>query len=264
MPDTDNPGSDELLFELTDGIGLLTFNRPEAFNAITMAMYTQLEQICNSLSDRKDVKALILTGAGKKAFAAGTDISQFRDFSGAQDALDYENRIDSVLSALERCPVPTIAAIPGACIGGGAGIAAACDLRLATNELKFGFPIARTLGNCLSSATLTRLSALVGAGRLRELIFTARLMKADEALQIGLVMEVHESHDALMNRAQELATSVAGHAPLTLRATKEGLRRLATSDYRDDDLITLCYTSADFKEGMTAFLQKRKPDWQGR
>ena len=254
---------DELLFDVNDGIGLLTFNRPSAYNAITMDMYIELQQICEALSTRDDVKALILTGAGEKAFAAGTDIGQFRDFAGADDALEYEKRIDSVLSALERCPVPTIAAISGACIGGGAGIAAACDMRLATTELKFGFPIARTLGNCLSAATLVRLSALVGAGRLRELIFTARLMNADEAMQIGLIMHQHKSHEALMNHAKTLATMVSGHAPLTLQATKEGLRRVAKSDFRDEDLIVKCYTSQDFREGMTAFLEKRKPQWRG-
>jgi len=176
--------TDELLFEVENGIGVLTFNRPQAYNAITMAMYDELEGICESMSNRSDVKAMIITGAGGKAFAAGTDISQFREFSSADDALEYEKRIDRVLSALERCPVPTIAAIPGACIGGGAGIAAACDLRIATTRLKFGFPIARTLGNCLSASTLTRLSALLGASRLREIIFTARLIGAQEAMEL--------------------------------------------------------------------------------
>jgi len=256
--------TDELLFEVKDNIGLLTFNRPDAYNAITMAMYDQLKKTCESLSTRNDVKALILTGAGEKAFAAGTDISQFRDFSSADDALNYEKGIDEVLSALERCPVPTIAAISGACIGGGAGIAAACDLRISTTTLKFGFPISRTLGNCLSAATLARLSTLLGASRLREIIFTARLIEIDEAMQIGLVMAQHDDHESLMKNALELSQKVAGHAPLTLRATKEGLRRLAASSVADEDLIAQVYTSDDFREGMNAFLEKRKPQWQGR
>jgi len=235
--------TDELLFEVENGVGVLTFNRPHAHNAITMAMYDELERICESMSSRSDVKAIIITGAGGKAFAAGTDISQFREFSGADDALDYEQRIDRVLSALERCPVPTIAAIPGACIGGGAGIAAACDLRIASTRLKFGFPIARTLGNCLSASTLTRLSALLGSSRLREIIFTARLIEAPEAMKIGLIIEQHDENGALMAHAQELAKLVSSHAPLTLQATKEGLRRLATSDFRDEDLIARVYTS---------------------
>ena len=256
--------TDELLFEIEDGIGILTFNRPDAYNAITMDMYDQLEKTCQSLTARTNIKALILKGAGEKAFAAGTDISQFRHFSSAEDALNYEKRIDQVLSALERCPIPTIAAISGACIGGGAGIAATCDLRIATSRLKFGFPIARTLGNCLSTASLTRLSTLLGAGRLREIIFTARLIEIDEAMHIGLVAAQHDDHESLMTHALELATTVAGHAPLTLQATKEGLRRLSTSNVEDADLITRVYTSSDFGEGIDAFLGKRKPQWTGR
>ena len=130
---------------------------------------------------------MVLTGAGDKAFAAGTDIGQFRDFRTADDAIAYEAKLDRVLGALERCAVPTIAAVSGACTGGGAGIAAACDLRLASApNARFGFPIARTLGNCLSMANVARLSALIGAARVTEMIFTARLFSASEALAVGL------------------------------------------------------------------------------
>ena len=213
------------------------------------------------------VKAIIVTGAGDKAFAAGTDISQFRAFKTPADALAYEERIDAVMTAVERCPVPTIAAIHGACTGGGAGIAAACDLRLTSKDLKFGFPIARTLGNCLSTSNLMRLVSLVGAGRTRELIFTARLIGADEAAALGLVSEVLETQDALMTRAEELADQMAAFAPLTLRATKEALRRLKEAQQsvlEDRDLIEMCYMSEDFREGLEAFLGKRRPDWKGR
>lgn len=177
----------------------------------------------------------------------------------------YEQRIDAVLSALERCPVPTIAALAGACTGGGAGIAAACDLRIATHDLRFGFPIARTLGNCLSAANLARLSALLGAGRVREVIFTSRLVDAQEALTLGLVSELVNDHDELMGRAKALALQLMAQAPLTLRATKEALRRLGCADQvEDQDLIVMCYTSDDFREGLEAFLGKRKPNWTGR
>ena len=141
----------DLLYELRDGIARITFNRPQARNAFTFAMYERLAEICREANDDRSIKAMILTGAGDKAFAAGTDIIQFRAFKTPEDALDYEARIDRVLGALERCRVPTIAAIAGACTGGGAGIAACCDLRIAhRRRAKFGFPIARTLGNCLS------------------------------------------------------------------------------------------------------------------
>ncbi len=256
----------DMLFEQSDGIGIVTFNRPDARNALTFEMYDRLKEICETAGDTPDLKALIVTGAGGKAFAAGTDISKFRAFEAPEDALAYEARIDAVLTAVESCAVPTIAAICGACTGGGGAIAAACDLRLVTRDLKFGFPIARTLGNCLSNASLSRLVALIGAGRTRELIFTARLVGAEEALATGLAAEVLDDEDRLMVRANELARQIAGYAPLTLKATKEALRRLRLrqTDSQDEDLITMCYMSEDFREGLEAFLGKRKPDWKGR
>ncbi len=255
----------ELLYRVADGIGWITLNRPRARNALTFAMYEGLAEICGRAPQEGDAKVLVIVGAGEKAFAAGTDISQFRSFETREDALTYEARIDRVLSAVECCPLPTIAAIAGACTGGGAGIAAACDLRIASGDLRFGFPIARTLGNCLSAASLARLSALIGQGRVRELVFTARLVAAEEALAAGLVSEVLADRDAVMARAEELARTIAGHAPLTLRATKEALRRLrvAAAEVDDHDLIELCYLSADFREGLEAFLGKRKPEWKG-
>lgn len=267
MTDTATATADELLYEVRDGIGYITLNRPQARNAFTFAMYTRLAEICAAAPTDGSVKAIVVHGAGDKAFAAGTDIAQFRSFTTAQHALDYEKRIDAVMEAIERCPVPTIAAIHGACTGGGAGIAAACDLRICSEDLKFGFPIARTLGNCLSTSNLLRLVTLIGAGRTRELIFTARLVGAAEAQAVGLVSEVLADRDAVMARAAELAEQMGTFAPLTLRATKESLRRMKEAQrgqLDDSDLISLCYTSEDFREGMEAFLGKRKPDWKGR
>jgi enoyl-CoA hydratase/carnithine racemase len=253
----------ELLYDVRDGIGRITFNRPQARNSLTFNMYERLAQICSDAGKDRSLKVLILTGAGDKAFAAGTDINQFRAFKTPQDAIDYETRIDRILGALEQCQVPTIAAINGACAGGGAGIAACCDLRIGTRTAKFGFPIARTLGNCLSMSSLGRLSALIGAARLKEIIFTARLIEADEAHQVGLLNEVVEDRPALERRADELARLIAGHAPLTLRATKQGLLRMQPKPGEDEDLILMCYQSRDFREGMDAFLNKRQPQWTG-
>jgi enoyl-CoA hydratase len=252
--------TDELLYEAAGGIGRITFNRPQARNALTFPMYERLAAIA---ADPGDVRVLILTGAGDKAFAAGTDINQFRSFSSGQDALDYEARIDRVVGTLERCRVPTIAAIAGACTGGGAAIAAGCDLRIAAASARFGFPIARTLGNCLSMSNIARLAALVGPARVTEMIFTARLYSAAEALAAGLVTEVLPDQPALEARATELATLLTGHAPLTMRATKEALRRLRDSLPPDEDLIRMAYESQDFREGMEAFLTKRAPVWRG-
>jgi enoyl-CoA hydratase/carnithine racemase len=256
--------ADDLRYEVRDQVGFVTFNRPHARNALTFAMYERLAEICESLGHDQSVKVLVLSGAGDKAFAAGTDISQFRAFSTAQDALDYEARIDRVLGTLERCAVPTIAAIAGACTGGGAGIAACCDMRIGATTARFGFPIARTLGNCLAMSNLARLAALIGPSRVKDIIFTARLVEAEEALRIGLLSEVVEPA-ALTTRAEALARLIAGHAPLTLRSTKEALRRLQPKLGREEgkDLILMCYMSADFREGMDAFLNKREPQWKG-
>lgn len=258
--------TDELLYDVRNGIGRVTFNRPQARNALTFAMYERLAAICGEIGPGSSVKALIITGAGDKAFAAGTDISQFRDFRTAEDGLAYEAKMDRIIDTLERCPVPTIAAIAGACTGGGAAIAAACDLRIAAANARFGFPIARTLGNCLSMANYARLVALIGPARTKEVIFSARLVEAPEAQAIGLVGEVLPDHAALVARADALAQTLAGHAPLTLRATKEALRRIreTMSAADGDDLVVMCYTSADFREGMAAFLEKRAPNWSGR
>jgi enoyl-CoA hydratase/carnithine racemase len=271
VPSPTGAPDDELVYSTDEaGIARVVLNRPQARNALTFAMYRGLITCCETISADPAVKVLVITGAGDKAFAAGTDISQFRTFSTAEDALSYERFMDQVLGSLERLRVPTIAAIAGACTGGGAAIAAACDLRLATRDARFGFPIARTLGNCLSLGNLKRLSNLVGPARVKDMIFTARLVGAEEALAIGLVGEVLEDRAALTARADALATLLTGHAPLTMQATKEGLRRLAEEDTSDDgprpgdDLILQCYMSDDFREGMEAFLGKRPPRWSGR
>ena len=256
--------TDELLFRQTGETGVITFNRPEARNALTFDMYESLATLCESVLDKSlGIKSLIITGAGDKAFAAGTDIAAFRDFSGEEDALGYERRMDRVLGLLESLPIPTVAAIRGACTGGGAAIAACCDLRVASEDIRFGFPIARTLGNCLSVGNLSRLVELLGASRTREILMTSRLIKMDEALTIGLV---NESVADPLDRAHALCEIMHGHAPLTMAASKEGLRRLRehAAAVEGDDLIIQCYTSQDFREGMDAFLAKRKPDWQGR
>jgi len=258
-----NSANTEIIYSVSNGIATLTFNRPHARNALTFEMYDELADIAKSLCDNhSDIHALVITGAGDKAFAAGTDISRFRDFNSTDDALNYERRMDHVLGLLESVPIPTIAAIHGACTGGGAAIAACCDIRISDSNLKYGFPIARTLGNCLSIANLSRLVYLLGAGRTREIILTARLIRADEAITIGLISEVNQNP---LNRALEIAATMKDHAPLTMAATKEGLRRLRekAADIENDDLIVQCYTSNDFKEGLTAFLDKRKPQWTG-
>ena len=254
----------DLTHEIRYNVLWITFNRPQSRNALTFEMYEGLADLCRGVPTDGSLHAVVVSGAGGKAFAAGTDMTQFRAFDSAQDALEYEAKIEAVLEAVERCSLPTVAAINGACTGGGAAIAAACDLRIASASLKFGFPIARTLGNCLAAGNLARLSALMGAGRVREMIFTARLIEAEEAKACGLVSEVLPDEDALMQRAEALAQHLGKMAPLTLRATKEAMRRNRAAVRVDDaDLIELCYMSRDFRHGLEAFLAKEKPEWTG-
>jgi enoyl-CoA hydratase len=256
---------DELLYEVRDGVGYVTLNRPQARNALTFAMYDRLAEICDKAKE-SGLKAILVTGAGDKAFAAGTDISQFRAFDKEKDALDYEARIDRVMDSIERCKVPMIAAIHGACTGGGASIAACCDLRIASRSMKYGFPVARTLGNCLSLKSYLRLIYLVGPVLVKDIVFRSRLVEADEALAKGLVIELTENQETLMQRAEEITRLVASHAPLTLQATKEAILRLRPKvpHGEGNDLVLMCYMSQDFREGMDAFLNKRKPVWKGK
>lgn len=256
---------DELLIERDGTIATLTLNRPDKRNALTFEMYEGLAKFCREAADDAGLRAIVITGAGGKAFAAGTDISQFRDFDGSKDGLGYESKMDGILSDIESCPKPVIAAINGACTGGGAAIAGLCDVRLATPDMVFGFPIARTLGNCLSVASLQRMSALLGAARTKDLIFTSRLIGADEALAIGLVSEILPDISALEARVKELAEQISGYAPITLQVTKEMFLRMAAAypPVEDKDLIAHCYGSNDFREGLEAFLAKRKANWTG-
>jgi enoyl-CoA hydratase/carnithine racemase len=259
------PATDELIYERRDGVAILTFNRPQARNAMTWAMYDGLYQTCEHVDADERVRVLVLTGAGDRAFVAGTDIGQFTVFSTAENALRYERNGDRYSSRLAAVKKPVIAAIKGYAVGGGAGIAMACDLRLAAPNARFGVPIARTLGNTLSSATFHRMVGLIGPARAKELLFTARFVEAEEGRAIGLFNEVVPL-EQLDDRAMELARQLAGHAPLTLRAVKEAISRVLvegpTAD--TDDLILSVYLSEDFKEGVSAFLEKRPANWRGR
>ena len=258
-------GADEVLFEKRDGIAWLTFNRPEQRNAMTFGMYDRLSAICKELNSDPSVRVLLLRGAGDKAFVAGTDIAQFRSFNTPEHSVAYEKKMDLVFDALEDVRVPTIAAIQGACTGGGAGIAAACDLRIGAPSAKFGFPIARTLGNTLSMRNFARLAGLIGVARTKDIIFLARLMDAAEMKAIGLLNEVTGEND-LYARAEELARTLLEHAPITLQTAKQALNQVLRSwtPTSGNEHVLRAYLSADFKEGIEAFLSKRKPRWSGK
>jgi enoyl-CoA hydratase/carnithine racemase len=247
------------------GIAWVVFDRPEARNALTFALWERLREIAGELNADEHVRVVVLTGVDARAFVSGTDIGEFRAFAGADDGVAYEARIETVIAALEAVRVPAIAAIAGACTGGGVSIAAACDLRIGAPSARIGVPIARTLGNCISLHNVARVAEIVGLDAVKALLLTGKLMDAAEARQAGFLNEVVEDDERLHAHAQALAEQVAALAPLTLRASKEMSRRLRASAPQPDaeDLIRLCYGSADFREGLTAFLDKRRPRWSG-
>jgi enoyl-CoA hydratase len=198
------------------------------------------------------VRVLVLRGAGERAFVAGTDIRRFLEFSSGEDGLEYERTIDRVVGRLERVRVPAIALVDGFAMGSGLALAAACDLRICTPGAVFGLPIARTVGNCLSMENYARLAALIGEARLKDIVFTARRVPADEALAIGLATEVVEDAEA---RVVELAEQLAGHAATTLWASMEALRRLRPAA-DGDDLVREVYGSEEFRARVRAFLAR--------
>ena len=260
-----SPAGEHVLVEREGGIVTLTFNRPEARNAMTWDMYQRLHDTCEEVDADDSVRVLVLKGAGGKAFVAGTDIGQFTEFKTGEDGLRYERDGDRRTGRIARVGKPVIAQIQGYAVGGGFGIAAGADIRIATPDARFGAPIARTLGNCLSMQAVARYVDLLGPSRFKELIFTARLMPAEEALAAGFVHEI-VAPDALDARVRELAETLASHAPITLWVTKEAVRRLQAGRALPDgdDLIATTYGSADFREGVRAFVEKRPPRWTGK
>ena len=256
-----------VLFDVDGPVAFLTFNRPEARNAMTWEMYEALVEACDRVDADANVRVFVLRGAGGKAFVSGTDIGQFTGFSTRDDVVGYEARLDAVVDRLERVRAATIAQIDGVAAGGGCVIAIACDLRLCTPQSTLGVPVARTLGNCLSAANYTRLRDLVGPAKVKELMFTGRLVDGHEALSSGLVNRVVDAA-SIDGAVRELAATIAGNAPLTIRATKEALRRIQAHQRLDasavEDLITMCYLSEDFKGAVQAFLDKKAPVFRGR
>ena len=255
------------LFAVEGATASLTFNRPEARNAMTWDMYEALVEACDRVDDMEAVRVFVLRGEGGKAFIAGTDISQFTGFASRDDAIAYERRIDSVIDRLERVSAATIAQVQGVAAGGGCAIALACDLRVCTPDAQFGIPVARTLGNCLSAANYARLLDMIGPSLVKDLLFTGRLVDATEAASLGLVARMADP-STIDDAVRELTATIVANAPLTIRATKEAVRRIQASRRIDaaqaDDLIAMCYSSDDFKEGVAAFLAKRPPTFKGR
>ncbi len=253
-----------LSVSLTDGVLQVVFDRPQARNAMTFQMYEELHDACARADADEAVRVMVLRGAGGH-FVAGTDIAQFASFRTGQDGIDYEARITRVVDRLEDLAVPTVAVVRGACVGGGLALASACDLRVAARSARFGVPIARTLGNCLSMGNYSRLVDMLGPSRTKYMLMTASLISAEEMKTAGYVHEIVEP-DKIEARTYELAEQIATYAPITLYVTKEAIRRIAEQRVGTggEDLVELTYGSDDFREGVSAFLEKRKPNWTGR
>jgi enoyl-CoA hydratase/carnithine racemase len=254
--------TDDIRVEADGGVLTVTFNRPRQRNAMTWAMYEELERACERADTDDAIRVMVLRGAGDKAFVAGTDIGQFAEFRTGEDGIAYEHRIGAVLTRLQNVDVPTIASVDGYCVGGGLGIAACTDVRIATPAAKFGVPIARTLGNCLSGVALTLLTHQLGQPRTTSLLLTARMMAAEEALACGFVTEVTTDLDTA---TAALAERLTAHAPLSMWATKEAIRRLrAATRIEDADIVARVYGSADFHNAVAAFRTKERATWTGR
>lgn len=245
------------------GIASVLFDRPQARNAMTWAMYEQLGHICTQLQTDPGIRVVIFRGAGGEAFVAGTDIAQFQSFSNGDDGVAYERRIDHCIEQIERLPMPTLAVVEGWAVGGGLAIATACDFRIATPDARFGVPIAKTLGNCLSINNLARLTTVFGSPRVKRMLLLAELLGAEEALACGFLLQVCEPAE-ITGTTTKLSERLASLAPVTQSVVKEGMRRLATHALPEsEDLIRRCYASRDFREGVEAFVAKRTPVWQG-
>jgi len=255
----------EIIFEREPPIAVLTLNRPHHYNALTWKMYDRIIEICTEVEADSEIRVMIIRGAGGKAFASGTDISQFEQLQGAQGGLDYERRVEKSISALEELSKPVIAAIEGYAVGAGAVIALVCDLRYGSVTSRLGVPVSRTLGNCLSAANYARLLDLLGPAKTKELMYQGLLAAAEEAKTLGLLNAVVAEGKAY-EHARQVAAEIAERAPLTIKATKESLRRLQIHrrDVNTDDLIEQVYGSEDFRDGVRSFLAHRAAQFRGR
>ncbi len=245
-------------------LALLVFDNPGVRNALTSAMYEQLHDACRELARDPSVRLVAVQGAGG-AFAAGTDVADLERIRTGADGVAYEAEITRVLDALRALDVPVAALVDGPAVGGGLAIVACCDVVYATPGARFGVPVARTLGNCVSPATIARLRDALGRQLVTELLLTGRLITAEEARDAGFVTAVvpAEEFDGIV---RVLLETVSRCAPLSVAAAKEFGRRLddGAAAVAIDDVYERVYGSADFQEGVTAFLGRRAPTWRGR
>ena len=258
--------TDRILARKEGAIGWLVFNNPERRNAVSLEMWQAIAAVLDDFSGDGSVRAVVLTGAGDKAFASGADISQFEKHRAtAEDVQRYDQTSGAAMQRLKGLDKPTIAMIRGYCIGGGLNIAAACDLRLAAEDARFGIPAAK-MGLGYKADAMKALVDLVGAAFAREIMITARQFSAAEALGMGLVHKVVRV-DELEGATRQYCDMIAANAPLTVRAAKRIIREVTKGQYDDAACrawVKECFDSEDYAEGRRAFMEKRKPVFRGR
>jgi enoyl-CoA hydratase/carnithine racemase len=251
-------------YEKIGPVGRIIFDRPAAYNSLTWDMWRGLGEACAALAADRDIRVVTLRGTGGKAFVAGTDIAGFQSFTDGQQGVAYEAEMDSYVGAVEALPQPTIAIVDGWAVGGGLALSFASDFRIAATGARFGSPLARTIGNCLSARGYARLVQHAGIAIAKRLLLGAEIIGADEMKALGLLNDL-VAPDQVDAAVDGLVERLLTHAPLTMQVSKEAIRRLSVANQPDiDDLIATIYGSADFAEGVRSFLAKEKPAWTGR
>jgi enoyl-CoA hydratase len=257
----------KMLAETEDGVGLITFNQPEKRNAMSVDMWRGMGEILDAFAADDAIRVVVLTGAGHKAFVSGADISQFeQQRADASAQIEYDRLTSAGREKLAEFPKPVIARIRGFCLGGGLGIAMQADLRIAATDSEFGIPAAR-LGIAYGFDMVRKLVSLVGPAHARTLLFTGSRIDAEEAQRIGLVNRVVPDQD-LSDTVLELARRIADNAPLSVRAAKRAVNAAVKSESERDAAavhaaVAACFDSADYREGRTAFMEKRTPRFTG-
>jgi enoyl-CoA hydratase len=259
--------SDKMLARKEGNVGYVIFNNPERHNAVSLEMWARTSEILEGFANDDDVRVVVLTGAGGKSFVSGADISKFEsERSSLEGMKTYNAAVARANEGVASFPKPTIAMIKGYCIGGGLGLAVCCDLRICSDNSKFGIPAAK-LGLGYSYPGVKRLSDLVGPSFAKEIFFTARQFDAEEARTMGLVNRIVPAAE-LETYVKNYADTIAGNAPLTVKAAKfiagetvkdESKRDLA----RCQEMVDACFRSSDYTEGRRAFMEKRKPQFTG-